>query len=174
MTHAVLDTVIATPPWRGWLNTAMWVGCGLLTAGFMLRYARNVRIADMRGAGQYRAVAEPVVRFAAPAPGWLLLVRGDVGPEEAAAACAAAARLGAAGRPTSLARVGPSATGHAAGPCAGVPTLADGAADMQAAGRTLANGGLSMLLVDESGRYVFGDRSVAKGATVLELFAPQR
>jgi hypothetical protein len=173
MTHGTLDLAPVAGRSRAWLTTLMWVVCGLLTAAFMLRYARNVRIADMRGAGQYRAVAQPVIPLATSA-GWSLLVRADAGDDEAAAICAAVTQLRAGGLPTSIAWVGASDQTRAAARCANVPTVAGGVATTRAAENALGTAGLSMLLLDNQGRYVFGDRSVSEGAKVLELFTPRR
>jgi len=173
MTHGALDMASAADRSRGWLSPLLWVVCGLLTAAFMLRYARNVRIADMRGAGQFHAVAQPVIRFTSPTAGWSLLVRGNAGDDEAAAVCEAVTPLRVGGLPISIAWIGSAAESRPAARCAGIPTVAASAADMQAAANALGNGGLSILLLDDEGRYVFGDRSVAEGAKVLDLFTPR-
>lgn len=168
MTSAVLSAL--EPRSRRWAAATVWVVCGLLTAAFMLRFARNLRIADIRGAGQAHAVGDAVTKGAVR-DGWSLFIRGARDDSELPALCAAVANVHGSGIPVSIARIDSDGGSRAAAECAGVPVLHATAREIESVTTVLDNTRLRLLLLDEHGRYVFGEKDLHRAPNVLTLFA---
>jgi hypothetical protein len=155
-----------------WSSHLLWVACALLTSAFLLRYARNLRIADLKGAGQYHAVRDAVSPASGAPDRWtLFLSDADDQRETLATLCTSIERLSRSGHEVVVTWLDEASVMQAEHACPGVQAAATDSAGTRQVATLMRQSHLRVLLVDESGRYVFGDADVASGLRVLRLFA---
>ena len=149
----------------------LWTVCALLTSGSLLRYARNVRIADLKGSAQYLPVGKNVLHSTTDALTWSLFVRpGADGAEGVAMVCNALARGARTGRASTVTWLGRTGEVLTDRHCPGVASSSADPTGARRVASVMQRSHLRVLLLDRSGRYVYGNGDVITGTKVLELF----